>query len=118
MLFCNKPNPLPSSHSNFNCNILLNSIILNQVNVSKFLEVFIDDKLNWKQHMSILLVNSKISRNLGIIRKVHYKLPLSTLLSLYYALIAPKCLIVILFGLLRMKVIRSVYLNLKRKLLD
>src|SRR5271165_6475319 len=87
MLFGSKSNAIRCCQSNCNCHIVLDGITLNQVNVSKFRGVFIDDKLNWKQH--ILFVNSKISKNLGIIRKVHYKLPSSALLSLYYALIAP-----------------------------
>ena len=49
--------------------------------------VFIDNKLNFKEH--ILTLENKIARSVGILSKVRYKFPLKTLLQLYHALIHP-----------------------------
>ena len=49
--------------------------------------VFIDNKLNFKEH--ILTLENKIARSVGILSKVRYNFPLKTLLQLYHALIHP-----------------------------
>lgn len=59
--------------------------ILTPVNCAKFLGVNIDNQLNFKSHVHDL--NSKLSRNLGIMKRMSYLLPQKTLLSLYFSLI-------------------------------
>ena len=58
---------------------------VNRCEVHKFLGVFIDDQLNFKKHVESL--NAKISRNLGILRKIKIFVPLSVLKNIFYALI-------------------------------
>ena len=57
--------------------IMFDGIQLERVSNTKFLGVFIDEHLNWKCHIANL--SSKISRNLGILRKICYKLSTTTL---------------------------------------
>ena len=63
------------------------SYSLEQKDHVKYLGVIIDDKLNWKYHISFLC--SKISRNTGIFYKLRHYLSLSQLRQLYYNLIYP-----------------------------
>jgi len=55
--------------------------------VIEFLGVFIDDKLNWKKHISY--ISSKVSRGLGIVLKARKLLSLSALKTLYFSFIYP-----------------------------
>jgi len=67
--------------------IILNNEKLTKVEHTKFLGVYIDNKLNWKHHINV--TSSKIARNLGIINKLRYKLSFSSLKTLYNILIQP-----------------------------
>ena len=51
---------------------------------AKWLGVYIDDELNFKTHIKLLY--TKLSRSLGILRKVKNYLPKKSLLHLYFAL--------------------------------
>ena len=51
----------------------------------KYLGVFIDSHLNWKQH--ITNVSKKISRSIGVMYRIRKYLNLNTLKSIYYSLI-------------------------------
>ena len=51
----------------------------------KFLGVFIDKKLSWKDH--ITKITTIISRNIGIMSKLRYKLHSDTLLTLYNCMV-------------------------------
>ena len=53
----------------------------------KFLGLIIDDKLSWKCHIDSIC--RTISRNIGIVNKVKFFLPTSSLLMLYSTLILP-----------------------------
>ena len=70
----------PFLHSN-------NDNPINIVSSTKYLGVFIDNKLNFKEH--ILTLENKIARSVGILSKVRYNFPLKTLLQLYHVLIHP-----------------------------
>ena len=59
---------------------------ITQVSTIKFLGVMIDEKLNWKAHVSY--ISGKISRAIGVIIKAR-NLGKEALLSLYYTLIYP-----------------------------
>ena len=60
---------------------------IDKVKYTKFLGVYIDEKLNWKKHISY--ISGKVSRGLGVILKARKLLPLSTLKTLYFSFIYP-----------------------------
>ena len=55
------------------------------MNPSKFLGIYIDKHLTWKEHINI--ISSKISRAIFAINRVKHILPHKSLKSLYYTLI-------------------------------
>ena len=58
-----------------------------QVNVTKFLGVFIDDILNWKNHINHIKL--QCSKGFGIMSRVRSFLPRSVMIMLYRTLIYP-----------------------------
>ena len=58
-----------------------------EVTSSKFLGVIIDNKLNWRDHVSF--VCRKVARGLGVIIKARKVLQKGSLISLYYSFIYP-----------------------------
>ena len=82
MLFGNKHLPIAGTY-----NIIIDYQVLERVEFTKFLGVFIDEKLNWKKH--IAHISSKISKGLGAMGRVSNILPKKVLLMLYNALIYP-----------------------------
>src|SRR6218665_24745 len=68
-------------------NIRINGVSIEQVSHTKFLGVHIDEHLIWNQHINV--INNKIAKNLGILRKIAYLLPPKILLGLYYTLVNP-----------------------------
>ena len=67
--------------------ITLDNIAVQQVEVTKFLGVLLDQHLSWKYH--ITHVAKKVSKAIGIISKARFFLPSKSLLSLYYTLVYP-----------------------------
>ena len=67
--------------------ILIDGILLKQVSSSKFLGVFIDTNLTWKDQISS--VSNKISRGIGALNRVKSILSPKLLLLLYHTLIYP-----------------------------
>jgi len=61
---------------------------------SRYLGLILDSKLNYRSH--IRMVENKIARSVGIMNKLRYLFPTSTLLQLYYSHVHPH----LLFGLL------------------
>ena len=61
--------------------------IIAEVTSSNFLGVIIDDKLNWKDHVSF--VCRKVARGLGVIIKARKVLRNESLKNLYYSFIYP-----------------------------
>ena len=59
--------------------------VIYQVTSTKFLGIEINSVNGWKEHISI--INQKISRAIGIIRRVRYKLSTKTTMLLYDSLI-------------------------------
>ena len=78
-----------TSKKKINHNFLLHyeNEILHQVNSIKFLGVYIDQNLTWKDHINH--VSKKISKSIGIIHKSRFYLSSKTKLSLYYTLVYP-----------------------------
>ena len=67
--------------------IPIDSNIIKQVVSTKFLGIHIDQHLTWVDHVKV--ISNKISKNIGIIRKIGHLLPTQVLTSLYYTLINP-----------------------------
>ena len=67
--------------------ITLDNIAVQQVEVTKFLGVLLDQHLSWKYH--ITHVANKVSKAIGIISKARFFLSSKSLLSLYYTLVYP-----------------------------
>ena len=68
-------------------NVFLNNQIVPFTKTSKFLGIVIDNNLTFSQHYNYIC--NKISKNTGILNRIHHYLPKSALLSLYYSLIYP-----------------------------
>ena len=62
-------------------NLLIENIHIKREHVTKFLGVFIDDNLSWKQHIDI--VSSKISKSISILHKSRDVLSKQSLKQLY-----------------------------------
>ena len=75
-------------------NIAINGNPIEQVSEFNFLGITIDETLSWKQHINKIC--NKISRSIGVIRRLNKTLPTSTLITLYNSLIMPH----ILYGIL------------------
>ena len=77
--------------SNMYCNtskdVTIKGIKLEQVNLTKFLGVYIDNKLTWKEH--IRYTKNKISRCIGILSKVNKVLSKKVKLHLYKTFVQP-----------------------------
>ena len=67
--------------------ISMNNSIITRVRATKFLGVIIDEKLTWKDHIS--LVSSKLAKTAGILYRVRHLLNRSALFILYCSLFLP-----------------------------
>ena len=65
----------------------MENIEIIQTNTSKFLPVLIDDNLSWKKHIDY--ITKKVAKSVGIIKRIHYKLAINALKTLYNTLILP-----------------------------
>lgn len=82
MVFKSKSRNISHDHE-----LIINGTILEQVSNTKFLGVFLDDKLKWDCH--IQSIKSKIAKGIGIICKARKLLDQKTLITLYYTIIYP-----------------------------
>ena len=64
--------------------ISMNNSIITRVRATKFLGVIIDEKLTWKDHIS--LVRSKLSKTVGIVYRIRHLFNRSALFILYCSL--------------------------------
>ena len=71
--------------SNCQINIAIDDAKLERASSLKFLGVHIDGRLTWKTH--IAEISKKVSKNVGILNKIKYKVPSESLLTLYHAMI-------------------------------
>ena len=109
MLFSNKK-------CSTNLNIKIEGTTIAQVSKAKFLGIMMDDKLKWKDH--ILYISNKISKGIGVIIKARV-LGKNTLLSLYYSLVYPytlTLLIVAKYGEPHIYMILKFSVNYRKKL--
>ena len=70
-----------------NIHVSINNHDISQVSKIKFLGIWMDEQLNWKYH--ITYIANKISKVIGILKKVRQSVNSNVLLSLYYALVHP-----------------------------
>ena len=66
--------------------IVINYVTIMHVSFTKFLGVIIYENLTWSNHISAII--AKITKNLGVIRRVARVLPSEVCYSLYYTLIS------------------------------
>jgi hypothetical protein len=72
---------------NENLYIKIDNKLIDRVAHTKFLGVFIDDKLNWKQHINY--ISGKVSRCIGMLIKSRKLLNKDSLLTLYFSFVYP-----------------------------
>ena len=65
--------------------IKIRESILTKVSTAKFLGVTLDENLTFKDHVN--KVTSKISKSVGIMRRLHCQLPANVVVKLYYSLV-------------------------------
>jgi len=68
-------------------NLLLNGIPILKVKYTKFLGIFIDDRLTWKHHLKF--VENKLSSANFIIKQIRHKINNASAIKLYDTLILP-----------------------------
>src|SRR6218665_1721580 len=67
--------------------VMLDGSCMNQVTTTKFLGIYIDHYLTWVDHLKI--ISNKVTKNIGIMRKIAHFLLSKILTSLYYTFIYP-----------------------------
>src|SRR6218665_4231343 len=67
--------------------LTINNISITRVDNVRFLGVHIDQFLTWKTHISN--VSSKFAKNIGILSRLSYLLPVHIPTSLYYTIVHP-----------------------------
>ena len=67
--------------------IMLNNIPITQVTSTKFLGVFVDENLKWNIHIN--MIENKLARSIGILKKLSHKLSHHALKALYNSFIEP-----------------------------
>ena len=77
--------------------IIIENNVLEQVDNTKFLGVYIDQHLTWKTHVNFIA--AKISNSVGLLYKAKYYLPSKSLLTLYYAYLSISYLLQFNLGL-------------------
>ena len=82
MLFCKRRN----NHTT-ELTLRLNNNDIQSVTEFNFLGLYLNSKLNWDTHINV--IGKKISRAVGIIKKLQLLLPKTILISLYNALVLP-----------------------------
>ena len=73
-----------NSKSFRNITITLNNICIKQIHSTRFLGVYIDDKLTWKDHLSY--INNKLAKSISILHRVKWTLDSR---ALSYTLVLP-----------------------------
>ena len=80
MLFTN-------SKSFRNISITINNVSMKQIQSARFLGVYIDDKMTWKDHISYIF--NKLARSISILHRAKWTLDSRALRLLYYTLVLP-----------------------------
>ena len=94
---------------------MINDIPIKQVHSAKFFGVYLDEHLQWSDHVDAVI--GKISKTCGILNKLKNRLPRHVLAIIYQSLILPICHIfniVQLYGPIVVLMLDSVYIVQKR----
>ena len=67
--------------------IVIDQKEVRRVKLVKYLGIIVDDKLTSSQHVDY--ISSKITRNIGILKRMRHFIPEESLLLLYHTLIEP-----------------------------
>ena len=70
-----------------NINIKINNEVIIEKECTKYLGIYIDNKLSWKEHISTVKI--KLDRGIGILSKLKIFAPRSVMKSAYHAFITP-----------------------------
>ena len=74
--------------TNFHDNrLFIDNVAIEQKSYTKFLGVVINEHLNWSDHVKY--ISTPISRNIGLLCKLHHYLPAKILFMLYNSLVLP-----------------------------
>jgi len=73
--------------SPINITLEIKGVPITQVESTRFLGVYVDQHLTWKEHINY--ISQKIAKNIGIIARISYLLPITIRLQLYYSLVYP-----------------------------
>ena len=68
-------------------NLIFNNSVVNKVSCQKHLGLLLDHKLDFNEHLKI--VTSKVSKGVGLLRKLNRILPRSLLLTIYKSFVRP-----------------------------
>ena len=72
---------------NFNIKLKIDGCSISQIASTNFLGIYIDQFLTWNEHIKIIA--NKLTKNIGIVRKISHLLSTKILTSLYNTLIDP-----------------------------
>ena len=75
------------NHKSIENNISINGISLQNVDSLKFIGVFIDHQITWKDH--IAYISNKLSKSIAIIHRANHVLDTKALYSFYNAIFKP-----------------------------
>jgi Reverse transcriptase (RNA-dependent DNA polymerase) len=67
--------------------LYINDVPITQVTSTKFLGVYVDHHMTWKEHIKNISI--KIAKNVGILARVSFLLPPPIRMKLYYSLVYP-----------------------------
>ena len=67
--------------------IVIDQKEVRRIKLVKYLGMIVDDKLTWSQH--VYYISSKITRNIGILKRIRHFIPKESLLLLYHTLVEP-----------------------------
>ena len=87
----------PQRKVNLNLDVKLNNIPILKTSEFDFLGLRIHETLNWQPHLS--KIGIKLSKIIGIFKRLHKHLPTNTLLHMYNSLFLPHIIYSLLFVL-------------------
>ena len=67
--------------------LIFNNIPVNQASYQKHLGMFLDNKLNFGEHLKY--INNKVSKSIGLLRKLQMSLPRRSLVTICKSFIRP-----------------------------
>jgi hypothetical protein len=72
---------------NYDITLKIDNLCIDKVTKTKFLGVIINEKLSWENHIQLIM--NKVSKSIGILRRIQNKIPDIVLRNLYFTLVNP-----------------------------